>query len=80
MQKKGSAAAVAAGADGVKKRPAGQLPEKYDVTIIVHPTGEPDVELKVNMESISRVDIMAPEYPSKGVTAAVTLLERSVEW
>jgi len=62
------------------KRPAGSLPDRYDVTITVHPTDEPDVELKLNLSSIARADIMAPDYPSAGVAAAVKLLEQSVEW
>jgi hypothetical protein len=54
------------------------LPESYHVTIIVHPTGNDSVSLLVNMPDIKRSDILADDYPAKGIQAVVKQLELMV--
>lgn len=60
-----------------KKRSEGQStpPDTYHVTAIVHPTGNPDLELNVDMPNIPRSDILAPDYPAKGIQAVVRQFE-----
>jgi hypothetical protein len=51
-------------------------PTKYDVTVIVTPSGSREVELKAEMQNIERSDIMAPDYPSPAVRLLVEQIER----
>jgi hypothetical protein len=59
------------------------LPEKYDVTVIITPSGDPrlddpEAELAVKLKDISRSSIMAPDYGVPLIRNMVKHFEASV--
>jgi hypothetical protein len=55
-----------------------QPPETYHITVTVQTGGNDGAKLTVDMPVILRSDILAADYPSKGIQAAVWQFEYMV--